>query len=206
VRRIILVGLLGVFCALGIGWALVSGVPWRRSASRSGVVAAEPPTTADSAEEARRKIRASLFYVSEDGLRLMAVDREVPFGEDASAQARLLIEEQLKPAPPPFAQALPPGTALRALFLTTQGDAFVDLSKDASSRHTGGSLDELFSVYAIVNVLTVNLPAIARVQILVDGKEVDTLAGHIDLRTPLQKSLKWVVAPVSQRSSSGSTP
>jgi hypothetical protein len=38
----------------------------------------------------------------------------------------------------------------------------------------------------------VNLPAITRVQILVDGKEVDTLAGHVDLRHPLQQNLKWV--------------
>ena len=28
-------------------------------------------------------------------------------------------------------------------------------------------------------------------QILIDGKEVDTLAGHVDLRHPLQKNLKW---------------
>ena len=68
----------------------------------------------------------------------------------------------------------------------------MDLSADARSRHTGGALDELFTVYTIVNALTVNLPAITRVQILIDGKEVDTLAGHVDLRHPLQKNLKWV--------------
>ena len=71
-------------------------------------------------------------------------------------------------------------------------DAFVDLSAEARTRHTGGALDELFTIYAIVNAVTVNLPAISRVQILVDGKEVDTLAGHVDLRHPLEKNLKWV--------------
>jgi hypothetical protein len=40
--------------------------------------------------------------------------------------------------------------------------------------------------------VTVNLPDIAAVQILVDGKQVDTLAGHIDLRYPLGKALEWV--------------
>ena len=68
----------------------------------------------------------------------------------------------------------------------------MDLSAEARTRHTGGALDELFTVYAIVNAVTVNLPAISRVQILVDGKEVDTLAGHVDLRHPLEKNLKWV--------------
>jgi hypothetical protein len=43
----------------------------------------------------------------------------------------------------------------------------------------------------VVNAITVNLPAIMRVQILIDGKEADTLAGHVDLRHPLRKNLKW---------------
>ena len=81
------------------------------------------------------------------------------------------------------------------MFVTERGDAFVDLSAARSSaKHPGGSLDEIFTVYTIVNALTVNLPAIQRVQILVDGKEVDTLAGHVDLRHPLAKSLDWVTA------------
>ena len=37
-----------------------------------------------------------------------------------------------------------------------------------------------------------NLPAVTAVQMLVDGKEVDTLAGHVDLRRPLAKNLAWV--------------
>ena len=50
----------------------------------------------------------------------------------------------------------------------------------------------LCGLYTIVNALTVNLPAVKRVQILVDGREVDTLAGHVDLRHPLQKNLQWI--------------
>ncbi|HPW21762.1 MAG TPA: GerMN domain-containing protein, partial [Vicinamibacterales bacterium] len=49
----------------------------------------------------------------------------------------------------------------------------------------GGSQHELLTVYAIVDTLTANLPAITSVQILVDGREVDSLAGHVDLRRPL---------------------
>jgi Sporulation and spore germination len=97
---------------------------------------------------------------------------------------------------------VPDGTTLRGVYVTErecdttaatcQRDAFVDLSAEARNRHTGGALDELFTIYAIVDAVTVNLPAISRVQILVDGKEVDTLAGHVDLRHPLEKNLKWV--------------
>src|SRR6478609_2593536 len=64
---------------------------------------------------------------------------------------------------------------------------------EVSTHHSGGALDELLTIYTIVDALTVNLPAITRVQILIDGKEVETLAGHVDLRHPLAKSLQWVI-------------
>ena len=62
-----------------------------------------------------------------------------------------------------------------------------------TTEHSGGSLDELLTVYALVNALTTNIAEISGVQILVDGREVDTLAGHIDLRQPLTPNLTWVV-------------
>ena len=190
--RILLVGLTGVVVALAIGWFIVAQTMSRERAAEQAAAAqvVEVP-----AEGEGRKIRATLFFVAEDGMRLVAVEREVPFDADPVAQARRLVEAQLQPAPAPLAQALPAGTTVRGLF-TSGADVFVDLSKDVTAQHLGGSLNELFSVYEIVNVLTVNLPAVARVQILVDGKEVDTLAGHVDLRAPLQKSYRWVASPV----------
>jgi hypothetical protein len=140
---------------------------------------------------AQPKIKATLYYISEDGLSLPGIQREVPFGDPIVEQARRIVEAQLGEAPLPYASPVPAGTKLRALYVGDRGDAFVDLSSEVRTAHTGGALDELFTTYAIVNALTVNLPAITRVQILVDGKEVDTLAGHVDLRRPLQKSLKW---------------
>ncbi|OFW06530.1 MAG: hypothetical protein A3H96_12720 [Acidobacteria bacterium RIFCSPLOWO2_02_FULL_67_36] len=168
-------------------WLLVFFIP-RHSAP--GAPAVTPGQSATAAPE--RKITATLYYISEDGMSLVGAQREVPFGDPIVEQARRIVEAELGGAPPSLASAIPSGTTLRALFLTERGDAFVDLSSDVSTRHTGGALDELFTVYAIVNALTVNLPAIRRVQILVDGKEVDTLAGHVDLRHPLQKNLKWL--------------
>ena len=157
-----------------------------------GPVPAEPAAAAPAAQpEAARRITATLFYISEDGLRLVSVKREVPFGANSAEQARLILQEALKPAPAPYVNAVPAGTVLRALFLTGRGEAYVDLSREVADKHTGGSLDELFTVYAVVNALTVNLPAITAVQILVDGKEVDTLAGHVDVRRPLGQNLRW---------------
>jgi spore germination protein GerM len=149
-------------------------------------------TTPDAPAGAERKITATLYFIAEDGTALVGMQQEVAYGGGVLEQARHILEAQLGRAPAPLASAIPEGTTLRALYVTERGDAFVDLSNDARAKHTGGTLDELFTVYAIVDALTVNLPAITRVQILVEGKEVDTLAGHVDLRHPLQKSLQWI--------------
>jgi spore germination protein GerM len=173
--------------AIAGGWLLFVGLP-RWYGARTPEAAARPAPAA----VAERKITATLYFISEDGLSLVGVQREVLFGEPVAEQARRILEAQLGQPPQPLSSAIPESTSLRALFLSDKGDAYVDLSADARARHTGGALDELFTIYAIVNALTVNLPAISRVQILVEGKEVDTLAGHVDLRHPLQKNLKWV--------------
>ena len=185
-RRLAAAAAVAVLAIAG-GWILFVGLP-RWSASRQP--SAAPAASAPAAPE--RKITATLYFISEDGLSLVGVQREVTFGEPVDEQARRILEAQLGKAPPPLSSAIPEATALRSLFLSDKGHAYVDLSADARSRHTGGALDELFTIYAIVNALTVNLPAITRVQILIDGREVDTLAGHVDLRHPLQKNLKWV--------------
>ena len=88
--------------------------------------------------------------------------------------------------------AVPSGTRLRALFVTEKGEAYIDLSREVSSAHQGGSVDELLTVYTLVHALTSNLPAVTAVQLLVDGREVETLAGHVDLRRPLAKNLSLV--------------
>jgi spore germination protein GerM len=180
-----------VVFGLVAGWVLFVGLP-RWYAARPAPDAAATDAPSPAAPAAVRKITATLFYVSDDGMSLTQVQREVPYGASVADQARAIVEAQLATAAP-LVSAIPPDVKVRDVFITERGDAFVDLSRDITSKHPGGSLDEIFTVYTIVNALTVNLPAIVRVQILVEGKEVDTLAGHVDLRHPLAKSLDWVL-------------
>jgi hypothetical protein len=56
--------------------------------------------------------------------------------------------------------------------------------------HPGGSMNERLTIYTLVDALILNLPAITSVQLLADGKEIDTLAGHVDLRRPLSRQLR----------------
>lgn len=152
-----------------------------------------PPTGSPAAADgAPAPDTARLFYVAEDGTALISRTVEAPSGGDAVERARTIVERQLAPPERPLISAFPAGTTLRAIYLTAEGNAFVDLSRHASAGHPGGSLDELFTVYALVNALVSNVQEIDAVQILIEGREVDTLAGHVDLRRPLGLARRWV--------------
>ena len=197
-RARVLIASGGILLTAALAWFLFVGV--ERLRQRPTPAPAEdtgpaPPAATESAPPATPHIKAHLFYVSEDGLRLKPEEREVLFGEGTAAQARRIIEAQLEPATAPAVSAIPEGTTLKELFISERGEAYVNLSPEIAENHPGGSIDEILTVYTIVNALTDNLPAITGVQILIDGHEVDTLAGHVDLRRPLRKGPEWVVAP-----------
>jgi spore germination protein GerM len=181
-----------VVIAAAVGWVLFVGLP--RWTSASPPPPAPVAATAAPAEPAP-KIRARLYYLAEDGLHLQSADREVLVGSSTVDQARNLIDALLEPAPEPLLSVIPSDTKLRNIYITPEGVAFVDLSGEVRSGHPGGALAELFTVYSVVNTLADNLPAVTAVQILIDGREADTLAGHVDLRRPLPRSARWVEQP-----------
>ena len=86
-----------------------------------------PDRRARRPRPAVRKITATLYYVGDDGMALVPVQREVPFGATVVEQARAIIEAQIAAAPP-HVSAIPADTKLRDVFVTERGDAFVDLS------------------------------------------------------------------------------
>ena len=171
--------------AVALAWLLFVRLPSRYESAPAPAAA---PAAAPSAQG--RNIKAQLFYVADDGLSLTAVEREVAFGENAVEQAKAIVGAQIAPAAAPLVSAIPAGTTLRALFITRGGEAYVDLSGELVSGHPGGSTNELLTIRTLVDALTANLPAITAVQLLVDGKELDTLAGHVDLRRPFARKVQ----------------
>lgn len=189
-----LYSLIGVTAFIA-GWIMFAELPAGRPPS-SGEMAVGGTTTNQVANDGLTE--ATLFYTSDDGMRLVEFSRKIERLPEPTAQARAILEAQLAQPPAPLLSPIPAGTRLLAIYVTERGDAFVDLSEEITTGHSGGSLDELFTVYAIVNALTSNLSAINAVQILVSGREVDTLAGHVDLRRPLEADLSWVAQPIAK--------
>ncbi|HET7291586.1 MAG TPA: GerMN domain-containing protein [Vicinamibacteria bacterium] len=161
-----------------------------------GEAAAEP--AAEEPGEARRSINVRLFFNSAAEPGLVMEERELAFSSDLSRQLRTVVEELVK-GPKPGSEllpTLPAATRVLEVFVTARGVAYVDLSSEATQGHAGGVSEELRSVYSIVNSVTVNFPAIRRVQILVDDRPAETLAGHVDLSRPLPPDMTLLASSI----------
>lgn len=109
-------------------------------------------------------------------------------GTEPVEQAKALIEALIHRSDTSEAdrRVVPPGTKL--LGVTVEGDA-VTLNFTAVMNTPGfwsGSEHEYLAVYAIVNTVT-QVPGIRSVQIRIEGQEVESLGGHVELDEPLEK-------------------
>ena len=146
----------------------------------------EPPPS-DTAPLAKASVTLYFPSATDDTLAIETreiVDTNRPAERGAQILAALIDGPQSDAALP----ALPAGTTLRRLWVRDDGNAYADFSEELASGATGGSADEILTVYAIVDSLTENVPAIRRVGILVAGRERATL-GHLDLRRPFPPDL-----------------
>ena len=122
-----------------------------------------------------------LYFADRDNYYLMSEQRSVTHTGDPVDYARSIVEALIKGPQNSLVNTLATDTKLRAIYLIPGGDCYVDLSQAAGKDHTGGCNSELLTIYSVVNSLILNVPEIKRVKLLVEGKEVQTLAGHIDL-------------------------
>jgi hypothetical protein len=179
---------------IGIGLAFTRLYPGFGRASRTAVrhpvtVATPAPSHRETSAASRTTIGRIYFARVVNGQeRMVSVDRELP----AEAPAKPALEELISGEPPEgCSHPLPQGTRLRSVSMT-DGVAAADFSGELVSNFEGGSDNEGVAVYSIVNTLT-SLPGVKQVQILVDGKPVDSIGGHLDVSGPLGADGELVV-------------
>lgn len=76
---------------------------------------------------------------------------------------------------------IPEGTFLREAYLDSNNICYLDFSEEITLNHKGGTEGEYLTIYSIVNTIFHNFNTIRGVKILINGREAETLAGHIDI-------------------------
>lgn len=134
-----------------------------------------------SSQETREVI---LYFSDADGRYLQAEKREIPKTESI---ARRTIEELINgPQDPDLLPTIPSGTILEDINIR-EGLCTVDFSSELCDNYSGGLQDEELTVYSIVNTLT-QFPTINEVRIWVDGQEIESIAGHVDVSEAMSRN------------------
>jgi spore germination protein GerM len=130
----------------------------------------------------------TLFFSEEEGEYLVEEKREILKTGRVEEEAKETVAELIKGPKGKLIPVLPSHTRLLTLQIDKDGVAKVNFDKTLSKEHPGGSSAEMLTLYSIVNSLTGNFPQIKRVQILIDGKEAESIAGHISLKQPVSSN------------------
>jgi spore germination protein GerM len=164
----------------------------------------EPETEGESAEDPaatpilRRRVEVYFPSAADEGL--IGEFREIFNTANPGDRAKQIIADLISgPETDSALRALPPTTRLRQVYVLDNGIAYLDFSSDLREGLGGGSMEEILAVYAIVNSVVININEVHRVGILVNGRTVATLNGHLDLRRPLPPDYSLILESVIVR-------
>ncbi|MDO8585740.1 MAG: GerMN domain-containing protein [Armatimonadota bacterium] len=171
-------GYVGVQVLNDKGWT-----PTRVAARPSGQSNIRP-----TGQNQSNSVRVYIVKISGNEARLTPLTYQVAKSADRRKAA---IEKQIAISARggDSAGLIPRGTRVLSLNVD-RGLATLDLSREFVNNFHGGSRQESLTVEAILRTLT-QFREITRVRILVEGRSVDTLGGHLVLSEPLSdKSLR----------------
>lgn len=130
----------------------------------------------------------SLFFAKADGQGFVREDRTIAVARRRDAEVEIVLGQLLSgPRSKAAMHVFPDRSRLRQAFYDEERRLlYLDFNGALVANMNPGSAVELAVMGSVMRTLAVDFPEIERVQILVDGLEVETLGGHLDLTRPLR--------------------
>ena len=143
------------------------------------------PTPTDNRGAKVEDMKVKVYYPDESGLRLVEVEREIEVARDSDKYAAAVEAMMTPPTETELTEIFPKRAKLLNVDVQ-DGVATVNFDEGLQKHFVGGSAGETFLIGSVVNALT-NFNEIKEVRILIDGEEIESLAGHMDLSAPLER-------------------
>ncbi|MBU0743401.1 GerMN domain-containing protein [bacterium] len=127
-----------------------------------------------------------LFFADGNGEAAVSRELQMPSRATREDEVREVLEALCDEDPGRLAvSALPVGARPRDVFVDRgAGQVVVDWTRELVSAHPGGSTSEQATLAVILRTLAWNFPELESCVLLVDGAQVETLAGHLDTSRP----------------------
>ncbi len=129
-----------------------------------------------------------LAFADRGASRIVSERRDIVVPDDRSGKARRILEELAEGPGSNGVATVPRGTRILSVVFDDAGGVYIDFSQELVSEHPGGSTGERFTIRSIVGTLHRNFPDVERVQFLVEGREIESIAGHYDAGEPFEVS------------------
>jgi len=174
-RRIAVIGVL-TFAALGLAlWLGTRPKP-----------APEAPVAkkVEAVPEGTRNV--TLYFADLDQPEIHGETRELAVGHRIDEQVHQIIDALISgPVGKDGISAIPAGTKLLSVMVEADSaTVYLDFSSELVAAHPGGSAAEYCTIASIVRTVGENFPELSRVQLLVDGAQVESIAGHVRADQP----------------------
>lgn len=143
-------------------------------------------STKNEEKDTGKERTVTVYFPNNNGTRLVAEKRKVAAKKDKYTAA---MEELMKGTKDKDKTVIIPKNAKMKSVKVLNGIAKVDFSKEFQTEFAGGSTGEEMLIGSIVDTLT-EFDDVQKVRFLIEGKEIDSLCGHMDLSEPIARMTK----------------
>ena len=126
------------------------------------------------------EMEISIYFATDEAMYLTSEKRVI---KSENLYQNAIKELMTGPNNPANSRTIPDEVELKDIKIVN-GEARVNFNRALIDNHWGGSTGERMTVYSVVNTLT-QFEEIEEVTFLVEGEEIKTLVGHMDLTKPL---------------------
>jgi spore germination protein GerM len=130
-----------------------------------------------------------LYYPNDN--RISLVEKKVPRRTKQIGMAVAVIEEYFKGPGNGKSSRIPQNVKLLGLYKDSSHMLYVDLSDELRRNFQGDALTEYLILKGLYESLISNLQDVQDIKILIEGKEAETLGGHLYLKYPLKNTVTY---------------
>lgn len=151
-----------------------------------------PPVDMDAMKRKEKQI-AKIYFSDPQERFLKSEKRFVTKESDNALQAKEIVKALLNGSQNGLVNTFPKGVIVKDVKISDDGVASVNFHKNLFKSYEGSSASEMATIYSLTNSLTQNVSVIKKVKILVEGKEIPSIKGHISTRKAFAPDLELII-------------
>lgn len=151
-----------------------------------------PPVGMDATQKKERQM-VEIYFSDQQERFLKPEKRYVIKEDDMAQQATEIVNALLDGSKSGLVNTFPDGVVLQGIKVSADGTALVNFNRNLVKSYPGSSTSEMATIYSLTNSITQNISGIKKVKILIEGKEVPSIKGHISTLKAYSPDLELII-------------